>query len=613
MREIVSPLSGFSSPFGRNLDAYKVGPYSPELVAAMSDGYYRAGRLRMNFDDLFTHAASSNATMVDSDGLLKWRPHNLQAHSDSPVDWVVAERVTVSGNTLTADAVSGTHRVYDQAITGISGVAYTYSFEVSAGTHNYVQIHDGTSSSYWANFDLSNGTVTSQTGGVASITQNGDKYICSLTFTSKVFPLIPILALIPATDSARNPSWAPIGTETVVLHKAWAYRSDLGGMVNNPDRGDSYVPTTSSAVYLPRRGHHVYNGDTWVNKGLLHESEARTNLVTYSEDFTQWSLPQTTVSANITTSPDGNNTADKLVPSTSALAHQLYEVFSLTSGVTYNFSGFFKAGGYDYVALRFGGALDVQAFFDLVNGTIVTNTSSGPATIEDWGNGWYRCALTETSSVTGSVALSVNIGVTSSSYRAAGDGTSGIYAWGVQVEQGSTPSSYIPTSGATVTRAAETLTVPAANLPWSGSAVSIQMQGEMTYADTDTATEARFFLWYADTGNYMLHDIQTDGTRTGRISFVQRETNSGLDSVRSGDASYSPGINVPFNIASRHGSTFINGAVDGTALTANLTPTALPDLSATNLQIGYDFMGTISLFRMWATDIGDTGIAEASA
>ena len=147
MREIVSPLSGFSSPFGRNLDAYKVGPYSPELVAAMSDGYYRAGRLRMNFDDLFTHAASSNATMVDSDGLLKWRPHNLQAHSDSPVDWVVAERVTVSGNTLTADAVSGTHRVYDQAITGISGVAYTYSFEVSAGTHNYVQIHDGTSSS----------------------------------------------------------------------------------------------------------------------------------------------------------------------------------------------------------------------------------------------------------------------------------------------------------------------------------------------------------------------------------------------------------------------------------------------------------------------------------
>ena len=78
--------------------------------------------------------------------------------------------------------------------------------------------------------------------------------------------------------------------------------------------------------------------------------------------------------------------------------------------------------------------------------------------------------------------------------------------------------------------------------------------------------------------------------------------------------SYSPGINVPFNIASRHGSTFINGAVDGTALTEDTTPTALPDLSATDLQLGYDFMGTIDEFRMWGgMDIGNTTIASATA
>ena len=75
---------------------------------------------------------------------------------------------------------------------------------------------------------------------------------------------------------------------------------------------------------------------------------------------------------------------------------------------------------------------------------------------------------------------------------------------------------------------------------------------------------------------------------------------------------YSPGILQPFNIASRHGSTFINGAVDGTALTENDTPTALPDLSAIDLNLGYDYMGTIKTFRVWAADLGDTGIAEAS-
>ena len=56
----------------------------------------------------------------------------------------------------------------------------------------------------------------------------------------------------------------------------------------------------------------------------------------------------------------------------------------------------------------------------------------------------------------------------------------------------------------------------------------------------------------------------------------------------------------------------VNGAVDGVALTANTTPTALPDLSATDLQLGYDYMGTVKTLRMWAQDIGDAGLVEAT-
>jgi hypothetical protein len=89
--------------------------------------------------------------------------------------------------------------------------------------------------------------------------------------------------------------------------------------------------------------------------------------------------------------------------------------------------------------------------------------------------------------------------------------------------------------------------------------------------------------------------------------------NSVYDTVGSSDTSYSPDILVPFNIASRHGSTFVNGAVDGVALTADTTPVALPDLSATDLNLGYDFMGTIRTFRMWADDLGDTGLEQSTS
>ena len=179
-----------------------------------------------------------------------------------------------------------------------------------------------------------------------------------------------------------------------------------------------------------------------------------------------------------------------------------------------------------------------------------------------------------------------------------------------QLEAGSVPSSYIPTAGSTATRAAETLTVPAANLPYSATAMSIHMAGRMTYADNSNAIEARFFWWRADASNYIFADYATDGIYD-RMKF-QQGAGGVFDNKQSTSAPYSPGIAVPFNFASRHGSTFVNGAVDGTALTADLTPTALPDLSATDLTLGSTFNGYIDQFAVWSDDIGDTGIAEVS-
>jgi hypothetical protein len=76
---------------------------------------------------------------------------------------------------------------------------------------------------------------------------------------------------------------------------------------------------------------------------------------------------------------------------------------------------------------------------------------------------------------------------------------------------------------------------------------------------------------------------------------------------------FAAGVLTPFNVASRHGTTFVNGAVGGTALTADTTPTALTDLSATNLEIAFDFMGTVRQFVQYDADIGDTGLEEATS
>jgi hypothetical protein len=140
--------------------------------------------------------------------------------------------------------------------------------------------------------------------------------------------------------------------------------------------------------------------------------------------------------------------------------------------------------------------------------------------------------------------------------------------------------------------------------------VSIQMNGRMTYADTGENNQITVLDWVKDVNNSITCWFETNGG-TGRFQFRQEE-NGTPDDVFSGGSVLSPGIFVPYNIASRHGMTFINGAVDGVALTANTTPTNLPDLSATDLDLAYDYMGTVERFRVWGVDLGDDGIENAT-
>lgn len=176
-----------------------------------------------------------------------------------------------------------------------------------------------------------------------------------------------------------------------------------------------------------------------------------------------------------------------------------------------------------------------------------------------------------------------------------------------QLETG-VQTSYIPTAGAQVTRPADALSIDSTLLPYDSTAMTIALDGEMTYADTNAIGNPTFFYWGAtSTANERIRVLMdTRSTDTGQVIFEQVIGGSPI-SVSSSGSAYSPDLNVPFNIASRHTSSDLNGAVDGTALTANTTPTTLPDLSATDFQIAPTGVINIKSLRV----LGGYGATDA--
>ena len=438
-------------------------------------------------------------------------------------------------------------------------------------------------------------------------------------------------------STTRASVYAILGFEPkfVLDFKRGAYKkagtaTTLGSAITHTRASNATMVNSSGTLVtvgnnVPRTGHHRFNGSAWVNDGILHESEARTNVIQNSNDLTnaEWPSFGGSSSANAGVSPDGTSNANKVVPNNGFSRHFTYVEKNL-NGVSgsHSFSVYLAAAGYGFATVGLGsdGALNYYAaVIDLSNGTKTATYTRGTqtdktCTVEAVGS-YYRVTISgdgERFYLVGPVDSGTYTPRAYGFKEFNGDGTSGILVYGAQAESGSTPSSYIPTSGATVTRAADLLTVPAANLPYSSTNMSIQMDGKMTYADGIVSSEVEMYRWILSSSNYINSTVQAYAAKTGEPVFSQRQASSGLDSVVGSGNTYAPDTDVPFNLASRHGSTFINGAHEGTLLTANTTPTILPDLSASGLTLGSTFMGTIGQFRVWDEDLTDAGIVEAS-
>jgi len=174
---------------------------------------------------------------------------------------------------------------------------------------------------------------------------------------------------------------------------------------------------------------------TRVNSSGLIEVVPR-NLLTYSEQFDNaaWTKNAATISANSIAAPNGFTTADKLVEDTTNDAHYLDIRPTVNNSINIS-SIYVKAAGRTKFQLREGSNGDL-ATFDL---------SSPSGNIQSVGNDWYRVWLSTTPAAT-TYIFQLRLLDNSGNLIYTGNGTSGLYVWGAQLEIGSTATEYFPTT-----------------------------------------------------------------------------------------------------------------------------------------------------------------------
>jgi hypothetical protein len=494
-------------------------------------------------------------------------------------DTVAAPDGTTTADTVTLSAGTGiTPRMV--AASNIAGAASTSVVSVfaKANTQNFIQITNNAGTAYHCNFDVSAGTVGTSNNCTGTITSFGSGwYRCSVVCTpTNTADIAGRFNLVSSSSAVKGETWNPVGTEVIYI---W------GAQIEQRSAITAYTPTTTAAItnYIPvlqtaasgvaRLEHNPITGESL---GLLIE-EQRTNLLTYSEQFDNaaWTKSAASVTTNTIVSPDGALDGEKLVENTALDNHLITQ--SLTkaaSAITYTLSCYLKTNGRNVKLLIDGGTNSnrADALFDLTSGTIIVaaaavGTFSSPvASITSVGNDWYRCTLTGTTGTETTLRSRIwTASGVSDTYT--GDGFSGIYIWGAQLEASAFATSYIPTVASQVTRSADAASMTGTNFSSWYAVDQGTLYGELAklsaasgrLLEISDGTSTNRTLIYGSTN--LLFDVRVSGVDQAAIT---------LGSVTSG---------VFTRVTAAYKVNDFIGAKDGTLSSADTSGVINPNLT----------------------------------
>lgn len=362
----------------------------------------------------------------------------------------------------------------------------------------------------------------------------------------------------------------------------------------------------NSAGVLVQAGTNVarFASDPVARSPLGYVAEPQsTNLVLNSSDLTNvsWVPVSATVASSAVVAPDGTTMTFLQEDTTATTTHFVRTgatAITFVAGTTYTLSMFARAGTRNWAYLSIPSALfggTTRAYFNLATGVVGTITGTATSAIKAIGNGIYRISMTATCAVGGSSSVNISLTTADNTPSYSGDGVSGLYVWGAQVETNSM-TSYIPTTGSTATRSADALTLPLASVAgWNASQGGVLVASYILNALAAGTQEGVLYISDGTANN--LVGFSADTTGTGRLRTLL--SSGGVSSVNANLGNISvAGVATKFALG--WSTSEVVGAMNGSLKAPSTGVFSLP-VSPTRLNIGCDSVGANPLNGTLAT------------